>query len=47
MNSNYNIIAELENSTVVAKYDAPERTRTGYQNELEQSLIAQLQHPNN
>lgn len=31
----YNIIAELENSTVVAKYDAPERTRTSYQSENE------------
>ncbi|MCQ2234210.1 MAG: hypothetical protein MJZ24_05660 [Paludibacteraceae bacterium] len=45
MCTQYNIIAELENSTVVAKYEAPERTRTGYQseNELEQSLIEQLQ----
>lgn len=47
MCTQYNIIAELENATVVAKYDAPERTRTGYQNELEQAQIAQLQHPNN
>lgn len=45
MHTQYNIIAELENSTVVAKYESPERTRTGYQseNELENSLIAQLQ----
>ena len=45
MQTQYNIIAELENSTVVAKYESPERTRTGYQseNELENSLIAQLQ----
>jgi type I restriction enzyme R subunit len=45
MHTQYNILAELENSTVVAKYESPERTRTGYQseNELELSLIAQLQ----
>lgn len=45
MHTQYNILAELENSTVVAKYESPERTRTGYQseNELENSLIAQLQ----
>lgn len=45
MHTQYNILAELENSTVVAKYEQPERTRTGYQseNELEQSLITQLQ----
>lgn len=45
MSTQYNILAELENSTVVAKYESPERTRTGYQseNELELSLIAQLQ----
>jgi len=45
MCTQYNIIAELENSTVVAKYESPERTRTGYQseNELELSLIDQLQ----
>lgn len=45
MHTQYNILAELENSTVVAKYETPERTRTGYQseNELELSLIAQLQ----
>lgn len=45
MHTQYNILAELENSTVVAKYETPERTRTGYQseNELENSLIAQLQ----
>ncbi len=45
MHTQYNILAELENSTVVAKYETPERTRTGYQseNELEMSLIAQLQ----
>ena len=45
MSTQYNILAELENSTVVAKYETPERTRTGYQseNELELSLIAQLQ----
>lgn len=45
MSTQYNILAELENSTVVAKYESPERTRTGYQseNELEMSLIDQLQ----
>ena len=45
MHTQYNILAELENSTVVAKYESPERTRTGYQseNELEMSLIDQLQ----
>lgn len=45
MQTQYNIIAELDNSTVVAKYESPEHTRTGYQseNELELSLIAQLQ----
>lgn len=45
MSTQYNILAELENSTVVAKYETPERTRTGYQseNELEMSLIDQLQ----
>ena len=45
MCTQYNIIAELENSTVVAKYESPERTRTGYQSEsdLENALIAQLQ----
>ncbi|MBS7362292.1 MAG: hypothetical protein KIH03_00625 [Paludibacteraceae bacterium] len=45
MQTQYNILAELENSTVVAKYESPERTRTGYQseNELEMSLIDQLQ----
>ncbi|MEE0084114.1 MAG: type I restriction endonuclease, partial [Paludibacteraceae bacterium] len=45
MHTQYNILAELENSTVVAKYETPERTRTGYQSEseLENSLIAQLQ----
>ena len=45
MHTQYNILAELENSTVVAKYETPERTRTGYQseNELEMSLIDQLQ----
>lgn len=45
MHTQYNILAELENSTVVAKYETPERTRTGYQSEseLEMSLIAQLQ----
>ena len=45
MHTQYNILAELEKSTVVAKYETPERTRTGYQseNELEMSLIDQLQ----
>ena len=45
MCTQYNIIAELEDSTVVAKYEFSERTRTGYQseNELEKALIAQLQ----
>ena len=45
MHTQYNILAELENSTVVAKYETPERTRTGYQSEseLEMSLIDQLQ----
>ncbi len=45
MCTQYNIIAELENSTVVAKYESQGHSHTGYQSEseLEKAFIAQLQ----
>lgn len=44
MAEQYNIIAEQDESTVVARYDAPERDMSAYQSEaqLEKKLIKQL-----
>ena len=46
MAEQFNIIAEQDNCTVVAKYEPQQRSGNAYQSEaeLEQWLITQLQH---